>query len=104
MHELTSKAFLHFRSGIIAHSQDEHIFCLRQTVPSKKLGCNHVIASFLSSRHVHAEFKFDTALKYFCKLSLNLDLCHGSNQRVSIMGSLLMFNVFRRGYVYLFVQ
>ena len=93
MHELTFKAFLHFRPGIIARFQGGHFLCLNQTAPTGKLGGNHLIALFLSFRHVHAETEFDTAIKYVYKLSLNLDLCHGSKERVSTMGSLLIFKI-----------
>ena len=70
MHELTSKAFLHFRSGIIARSQDGHFFCLHQTAPIEKLGRNHLIELFLSSRRVHAGLAFDTAMRCVCNFSL----------------------------------
>ena len=60
--------------------------------------------AFLSFSYVQAGREINTAMKYFCKSSLSLDLCHGSGERGSIMGSLSIFNVFRRGYVYLFVQ
>ena len=70
MHELTSEAFLHFRSGIITRSQAGHFFCLHQTSPTEKLGRTHLIELFLSSRHVHAGLALDTAMRCVCNFSL----------------------------------